>query len=48
MAKFDGIVGQDVLSVTEKENEITVIFRDNRYLFVKLIDGKLVSESIPE
>ena len=48
MAKFDGIVGQDVLSVTEKENEITIIFRDNRYLFVKLIDGKLVSESIPE
>ena len=48
MAKFDGIVGQDVLSVTEKENEITIIFRDNRYLFVKLIDSKLVSESIPE
>src|SRR2546428_975522 len=34
MAKYDGIIGQDVLTVTEGENELTIIFRDNRYLFV--------------
>lgn len=48
MAKFDGIKGQDVLDVVEGDNELTVILRDNRYLFVKVIDGKLVVESVPE
>jgi len=48
MAKFDGIIGQDVLTVTEGENELTIIFRDNRYLFIKVVDGKLVTDSVPE
>ncbi len=48
MAKYDGIIGQDVLTVTEGENELTIIFRDNRYLFVKVVDGKLVADSVPE
>jgi hypothetical protein len=48
MAKFDGIIGQDVLTVTEGENELTIIFRDNRYLFVKVQNGKLVTDSVPE
>ena len=48
MAKYDSIIGQDVLTVTEGENELTIIFRDNRYLFVKVINGKLVTESVPE
>ena len=48
MAKFDGIIGQEVLTVNEKENELTVILRDNRYLFVRLENGKLVVESLPE
>ncbi|MBI4258554.1 MAG: hypothetical protein HY619_06330 [Thaumarchaeota archaeon] len=48
MAKFDGIIGQDVLSVTEENNQLTVIFRDNRYLFVKVENGKLIAESVPE
>ena len=48
MAKFDGIVGKALLTVTEKENEITLVFADNRYLFVTLDDGKLKSESVPE
>lgn len=48
LAKYDGIVGHDVLAVEEKENELTLIFRDNRYLFVKVVNGKLVTESIPE
>ena len=48
MAKFDGIIGQDVLTVTEGENELTIIFRDNRFLFIKVVNGKLISDSVPE
>jgi len=48
MAKFDGIVEKRLLTVTEKENEITLVFEDNRYLFVSLKDGKVHSESVPE
>ncbi|MDG6938798.1 MAG: hypothetical protein JRN39_00105 [Nitrososphaerota archaeon] len=48
MAKFDGIISQELLTVEEKPDEVVLIFRDNRYLFVRLIDGKLVTESLPE
>ena len=48
MAKFDGIVGKALLTVEEKEGEITLVFADNRYLFVKLEGGKLTSNSVPE
>ncbi|HVP24066.1 MAG TPA: hypothetical protein VMS77_09175 [Conexivisphaerales archaeon] len=48
MAKYDGIVGQELLTVEEREGEVTLVFRDNRYLFVRLIDGKLITESVPE
>ena len=48
MAKFDGIVGKALLAEEEKESELTLVFADNRYLFVKLENGKLRSESVPE
>lgn len=48
LAKYDGIINQELLTVEEKENEVTLIFRDNRYLFIRLIEGKLVTESVPE
>ena len=50
MAKYDGLLGQPVLEVEEpdKEDGITIIFKDNRFMFIKVVDGKLVSESIPE
>ena len=48
MAKYDGIKGQELLDVEEAKNEITLIFKDNRYLFVKLQDGQLVIDSVPE
>ena len=48
MAKFDGIVGKALLTVTESENELTLVFADNRFLFVTLADGKLKSNSVPE
>jgi hypothetical protein len=42
MAKFDSIRGQELMEVDEKGNEITLIFKDNRYLFVKVVNGKFV------
>ena len=48
MAKFDGIIGKALLTVSEKENELTLVFADNRYLFVSLENGKLKSASVPE
>jgi hypothetical protein len=48
MAKFDGIIGKALLTVTEKENELTLVFADNRYLFVTMENGKVKAESVPE
>ncbi len=48
MGKFDGIKGQELLDVEESEEEITLIFKDNRFLFVKIDKGKLVCDSVPE
>jgi hypothetical protein len=48
MTKFDGIRGQELLDVEEDLSEITLIFKDNRFLFVKIENGNLVTESIPE
>ena len=48
MAKYDGIKGQDILEIQEGDNELTIIIRDNGYLFVKVINGKLTTESVPE
>lgn len=48
MAKFGSIVGKALLTVEEKENELTLVFADNRFLFVKLENGKLISNSVPE
>jgi hypothetical protein len=48
MAKYDGIKGQELLDVEESNDEITLIFKDNRFLFVKLENGKIVCDSVPE
>ncbi len=48
MAKFDGIKGEELLDVEEQNDELTLIFKDNRYLFIKIENGKLVSDSVPE
>jgi hypothetical protein len=48
MTKFDGIKGQELLDVEEEPMEITMIFKDNRFLFVKIENGNLVTESVPE
>ncbi len=43
MAKYDGLLGQPVLEVG-----ITIIFKDNRFMFIKAVDGKIETVSIPE
>ncbi len=48
MAKFDGIMEKRLLTATEKDTELTLVFEDNRYLFVSIADGKLKVESVPE
>ncbi len=42
MAKYDSVRGQELMEVEEKGSEITLIFKDNRYVFVKVINGKFV------
>ncbi len=50
MAKYEGLRGQGLLEVEDpdKEGGITLIFKDNRFLFIKIVDGKLQTQSIPE
>ena len=50
MAKYDGLLGQPVLEVEEpdKEGGITIIFKDNRFMFIKAVYGKIETVSIPE
>jgi hypothetical protein len=48
MTKFESVIGQEILEVDEKENELTIIIRDNRYLFIKVVDGRLAVDSVPE
>ncbi len=50
MAKFDGIRTADLLEVQDpdKDGGITLVFKDNKFLHIKTVDGKLVTESVPE
>jgi len=50
MVKYDGLLGQPLLEVEEpdKEGGITLIVKDNRFMFIKVEDDKLSTISIPE
>ena len=50
MVKFDGIRMQDLVEVIDPDEEggMTLVFKDGKFLKIKVVDGKLVSESIPE
>ena len=50
MAKYDGLLGQPILEVEEpdKDGGITFIFKDNRFMFIKAVGGKIETVSIPE
>ena len=42
MAKFDGIRGQELLDFEKTKGELTLILKDNRYLFLKVATGDVV------
>lgn len=50
MAKFDGIRMQELLKVEDPDSEggITLVFEGDRYLKIRIQDGKLVTISVPE
>ena len=50
MVKFDGIRMQDLIEGQDPDEEgvLTLVFKDDIRLKIKVVDGKLVSESIPE
>jgi len=50
MAKFDGIRMADLTEVQDpdKDGGITLVFKDNKFLHIKIENGKLVTESVPE
>ena len=50
MEKFDSIRMADLTEVQDpdKDGGITLVFKDNKFLHIKIEDGKLVTESIPE
>ena len=50
MAKFDGVRMQDLVEVKDPDENggLTLVFKDDIRLKIKVVDGKLVSESIPE
>ena len=47
---FDAIRMADLTEVQDpdKDGGITLVFKDNKFLHIKIEDGKLVTESIPE
>ena len=50
MVKFDSIRMADLTEVQDpnKDGGITLVFKDSKFLHIKIEDGKLVTESIPE
>ncbi len=50
MVKFDSVRMQDLIEVKDPDEEggLTLVFKDDIRLKIKVVDGKLVSESIPE
>ena len=50
MVKFDGIRMADLLEVKDPDEHggITLVFKDNKFLYIKIVDGKIVTESVPE
>jgi hypothetical protein len=48
MAKFDGIKGQELLDVEIGDTELTLVFKDNRFLFVRIENDRIACESVPE
>ena len=50
MVKFDGIRMADLVEVQDpdKDGGITLVFKEDKFLHIKIVDGKIVTESVPE
>jgi len=50
MAKFDGIRMADLVEVQDpdKDGGISLVFKEDKFLHVKVLDGKIVTDSVPE
>ncbi len=48
MAKFDGVLGQSLMTIEKKDDEVVFVFQDNRFLFVNAVNGTLQVTSVPE
>ena len=48
MAKFDGVIGQSLMTIEKKDDEVVFVFQDNRFLFVNAVNGTLQVTSVPE
>ena len=48
MGKYDSIRMVEIVKVEDPDSEggLTLIFRDNKTLKIKVVDGKLVSEFV--
>ena len=46
MGKFDSIKMQDLVEVKDPDDDdgVTLVFKENKSIQLKIIDGKLVSE----
>ncbi len=44
MGKFDQIKMQELVKVEDSEDELILVFQENKKLRIKIVDGKLVSE----
>jgi len=46
MEKFDQIKMQELVKVEDSEDELILVFQENKKLRIKIVDGKLVSEFV--
>lgn len=44
MEKYDNIRMAELVKVEDTEEQLTLIFQDNKSIKIKVVDGKLVSE----
>jgi hypothetical protein len=42
VAKFDGVKGYLLLEIEKSPKEVTLVFRDNRFLFISTEEGEIV------
>ncbi|MDH3610164.1 MAG: hypothetical protein OEM79_00220 [Nitrosopumilus sp.] len=46
MEKFDQIKMQELVKVEDSDDELILVFQENKKLRIKIVDGSLVSEFI--